>query len=76
MMISDGLRPQSYQTPERNQDSEEVCYEEHVFGLDSEVFLEIPETECRADGTACLSDAKICQLKERELDIVVLDNID
>lgn len=76
MMVSNGFRPQSDHTPEGNQDGKEVRDEEHILGPNFEVFLDIPEAECRGDGAYRLGDSKVGQLKKRELDIVILNNID
>lgn len=76
MMISNSFCPQSDHAPEGNQNSKEVRNEEHVFGLNSEIFLDIPESECGSDGAYRLGDSKVCQLKERELNVVILNNVD
>lgn len=64
MMISDPVRPKSEHTPKRDEDSEEIGEQEHGFGLEFEVFLDIPEAKGRGNRASSLSDSKVCKLKE------------
>lgn len=56
MMISDRLRPESEHTIEWDKYTEGIGEHEHVFGLDIEVFLNIPEAKRGGDGACSLSE--------------------
>jgi hypothetical protein len=42
-------RPETHHAPKRDEDGEKVGHQEHGFGPDLEIFLDIPEPERRCD---------------------------
>lgn len=56
MVIPNSLRPKTQHSPEWNEDTEQVRSEEHRFGFNFKIVLEIPEAKRRRDGTAGLGN--------------------
>jgi hypothetical protein len=63
-MIPNSSGPKSQHAPEGYEDTEEVGDQEHGFGLELEVTLDIPKSERRCDRARRLRDAKVCNLQE------------
>jgi hypothetical protein len=66
IVISNSSGPQSQHAPKWDEDTEEVGDEEHGFGLELEVTLDIPKSERRCDRACRLRDAKVGNLQERK----------
>lgn len=66
MMIPDSIRPKSKHTPKGDKDSKEIGEQEHVFGLEFEVLLDIPEAKGRGNRASRLRDSQVGNLEERK----------